>query len=268
MLQDLEERYALPASARETYKRDGYVKLSGVLAPETLAHYGAAVSEQVARDSAAAPPMEQRDTYGKAFLQVMNIWTRNETVREFSFSRKLARIAAELMGVDGVRMYHDQALYKEPGGGHTPWHADQYYWPLSNANCVTAWVPLQETPLEMGPLEFSAGSQKHNLGRELRISDDSEERITRAALEHRLPLHVSPYALGEVSFHCGWVFHRAGPNRTDQPRRAMTVIYMEDGMRLKAPANTNQQADWDTWMPGARVGEVIATQLNPVLYHV
>ena len=59
----------------------------------------------------------------------------------------------------GVRMYHDQALYKEAGGGITPWHADQYYWPLETDKTITAWIPLQATPLEMGPLEFSAGSQ-------------------------------------------------------------------------------------------------------------
>ena len=79
---------------------------------------------------------EKRDTYNKAFLQVGNIWTKNATVKEFCWGQRLARLAAELMGVRGVRMYHDQALYKEAGGGITPWHADQYYWPISNANSM------------------------------------------------------------------------------------------------------------------------------------
>ncbi len=46
-------------------------------------------------------------------------------MRKFVFGTRLARIAAELMGVRGVRIYHDQALCKLPGGGPTPWHADQ-----------------------------------------------------------------------------------------------------------------------------------------------
>ena len=33
-------------------------------------------------------------------------------------------IATELMGVRGVRLYHDQPLFKEPGGGTAP-GADQ-----------------------------------------------------------------------------------------------------------------------------------------------
>lgn len=45
--------------------------------------------------------------------------------------------------VDGVRIYHDQALNKEPGGGYTPWHCDGYYWPLQSDKILTAWVPLQ-----------------------------------------------------------------------------------------------------------------------------
>jgi Phytanoyl-CoA dioxygenase (PhyH) len=57
--------------------------------------------------------------------------------------------------VGGVRLYHDQALYKEAGGGPTPWHADQYYWPLTTDRVVTAWVPLQAVSADMGPLAFA-----------------------------------------------------------------------------------------------------------------
>ena len=46
----------------------------------------------------------------------------------------------------------------------------------------------------------------------------------------------------------------------------MTVIYMDAGMRLCAPRNPAQEADRDAWCPGVRVGESIATPLNPVLF--
>jgi ectoine hydroxylase-related dioxygenase (phytanoyl-CoA dioxygenase family) len=118
--------------------------------------------------------LEDRDTYGKAFLQLFNLWRENQNIKELVFSKRLARIATQLMQVEGVRLYHDQALYKESGGGITPWHADQYYWPLETDKTVTAWIPLQATPLEMGPLEFSAGSHRIVEGRELAIGDESE----------------------------------------------------------------------------------------------
>jgi ectoine hydroxylase-related dioxygenase (phytanoyl-CoA dioxygenase family) len=196
----------------------------------------------------------------------MNLWREREAVRAFVFGRRLARIAAGLMRVASVRLYHDQALYKEPGGGHTPWHADQYYWPLATDRCCTAWVPLQDVPPEMGPLAFSAGSHRLDVGRDLPISDASEAAMARALEAAGLPLVEEPFAVGDVSFHAGWTFHRAGENRTSRMRAVMTVIYMDAAMRLAAPRNANQQNDWDTWCPGAVVGETIATPLNPVLY--
>ena len=224
------------------------------------------ISSEVDKLTSAKTPLDQRDTYGKAFLQVMNLWTRSELVKEIVFSSKLAGLAAQLLEVDGVRLYHDQALYKEPGGGHTPWHADQYYWPLSSDRTVTAWIPLQATPLELGPLEFSAGSFKLTTGRDKPIGDESQE-LLRATLEQEGYQHViDPFEAGEISFHLGWLFHRAAPNRTDRMRKVMTVIYMDRDMRLKAPVNSNQINDWNSWCPGAQIGELIDTPLNPVLY--
>lgn len=42
---------------------------------------------------------------------------------------------------------------------------------------VTAWIPLQAVSSEMGPLEFAARSQQHDLGRQLNISADNERKI-------------------------------------------------------------------------------------------
>jgi ectoine hydroxylase-related dioxygenase (phytanoyl-CoA dioxygenase family) len=264
--QELEDEFSLPEAAIDFFRENGFIKLKNVLSPGLIQYMNETISSEVVRLNTQHLPMEERDTYGKAFLQIMNIWVKSTAVKEIVFSKRLAKIAADLMEVNGVRMYHDQALFKEPGGGHTPWHADQYYWPLASDNTVTAWIPLQETGLELGPLEFSAQSQQLQEGRTLKISDDSEVLIQKKLTLHDFKKVVEPFESGEVSFHSGWVFHRAGANQTDQMRKVMTVIYMEKDMLLKEPANENQQADWDTWCPGAVVGEVIDSPLNPVLY--
>ncbi|MEM9922070.1 MAG: phytanoyl-CoA dioxygenase family protein [Bacteroidota bacterium] len=262
----LNQPYTLTEEQISFYRENRYIKLKQVLPPDVLAHFAQVISQRVKELNTMHLPIEERSTYDKAFLQIMNIWTKDEVVREFVFSKRLAQIATELMGVSGVRMYHDQALFKEPGGGFTPWHADQYYWPLSNDHTVTAWIPMQETPLEMGPLEFSAKSHLLQDGRELKISDDSEQVISKKLRLGDFNQVVEPFELGEVSFHSGWVFHRAGANTTDRMRQVMTVIYMDEQMRLKAPENPNQQNDWETWCPGAEIGEVINSPINPVLY--
>ena len=261
---ELDEPFAVTEESIAFYRDNGYVKLRHVLSRELLEHFRARISEKVAELSAGELPMEQRSTYGKAFLQIMNLWTRSDDVRDFVFGKRLAKIAADLMGCRGVRIYHDQALYKEPGGGITPWHADQYYWPVSSDRMVTAWVPLQDTPREMGPLAFCEKSHRFQLGRDLEISDESELTLKEAL--QSFSLNESSFDLGDVSFHAGWTFHRAGANTTDRPREVMTVIYMDQDIRLVAPKNKNQLADIGRWCPAVNVGEVVASPLNPVVY--
>jgi ectoine hydroxylase-related dioxygenase (phytanoyl-CoA dioxygenase family) len=257
--------YELTADKIRFYRENGFVTLKNVFSAETIAAYAPEITRKVHELNTLHLPMEQRTTYQKAFLQVMNLWTKSDVVKEFVFSERLARIAAELMGTSGVRLYHDQALYKEGKGGFTPWHADQYYWPMASTHSVTVWIPLQPVPLDMGPLAFAPKSHLHDLGRELEISDQSESKIEKKLLAANLGQIEQPFELGEVSFHSGWTFHRAGRNLSERPREVMTVIYMDEAMKLAAPRNENQQNDWDTWCPGAKVGELIDTPINPVL---
>jgi ectoine hydroxylase-related dioxygenase (phytanoyl-CoA dioxygenase family) len=263
---DLETPYLLSAEQIRFYRENGFVKLKNVLSAETIAAYAPQITRKVHELNTLHLPMEERTTYQKAFLQVMNIWTKDAIVKEFVFSRRLARIAAELMGTTGVRMYHDQALYKEGKGGFTPWHADQYYWPFASTHSVTAWIPLQKTPMEMGPLAFAPKSHLFDVGRDLEIGDKSQQAIEKKLLARDLGQVEEPFELGELSFHSGWTFHRAGRNLSDLPREVMTVIYMDEEMRLAAPRNENQQQDWDGWCPGAKIGERIETPINPVLW--
>lgn len=262
----LDTPYTLSQDQIDFYVKYQYIKLKQVFDVDTLQFFNEHISAQVDKMNQVTTALEDRTTYGKAFLQLFNLWTENELVKSFVFSKRIAKIAADLMQVDGVRLYHDQALFKEAGGGITPWHADQYYWPLSSDKTVTAWIPLQATPLEMGPLEFSAGSHAIVEGRELEIGDQSEEVLQKKLRVTDFQHIIEPFDVGEVSFHSGWVFHRAGANRTDQMRKVMTIIYMDRDMVLKNPDNINQQNDWETWCPGAKIGEIINTPLNPILY--
>lgn len=263
---DLDSHYDLAEEQIAFYQKNKYIKLKQVFNKDTLEYYGEKIQKKVEQLNDVTTSLEERDTYGKAFLQLFNLWRQDEHVKEFVFSKRLAQIASDLMQVDGVRMYHDQALFKEAGGGITPWHADQYYWPLSSDKTITVWIPLQETPLDMGPLEFSAGSHQIVEGRELKISDKSEEILQEKLRVNDFPHVIEPFDLGEVSFHSGWVFHRAGANRSGKVRKVMTVIYMDKDMKLKKPENENQVNDWVTWCPNAKVGEIIQTELNPLLF--
>jgi ectoine hydroxylase-related dioxygenase (phytanoyl-CoA dioxygenase family) len=264
----LRQPYELTQDQINFYQRNRFIKLKNMLNAETLQYYAEVITDKVNEMNKETRSLQERSTYGKAFLQLFNLWREDERIREFVFSPRFAKAAADLMECDGVRLYHDQALYKEAGGGFTPWHADQYYWPLETDKSITAWIPLQATPLEMGPLEFSAGSHVVVEGRELEIGDESELMIQRRLKVTDFQHVVEPFEAGEMSFHSGWVFHRAGANNTSQMRKVMTIIYMDKDMKLKDPENENQVNDWNTWCPGATIGEVINSPINPVLYPV
>jgi len=266
ILNELNEPMSLTSAQLDFFKENGFIKIKQVFSKAVIDFIDEVVSKEVARLNTQHLSMKDRDTYGKAFLQIMNIWRNSEEVKEVVFSKRLAKIAADLLHLNGVRLYHDQALYKEPSGGHTPWHADQYYWPLTTDRTITAWIPLQETPFELGPLEFSSGSFQLTEGRDKEISDESQNFLEAKLKELGFNHVVEPFELGEISFHMGWLYHRAGPNVTDKMRKVMTMIYMDKDMELKAPENKNQQMDWDTWCPGAVIGEVVSTPINPVLY--
>ncbi len=252
---------------RAAFAEQGFAKLRNAVDPEQLRYFGPLITEQVIRLNTQHLPLEERDTYGKAFLQIENIWRHDPVVSGLVHSPDLARLAAELLGVRSVRLYHDQALYKEARGGLTPWHYDQYYWPFESDRCCTLWIPLQDTGPEMGPLAFWGGSHRYDEpDRELPISDRSQERIAQIAAQEGFVLDDSPYALGDISYHLGRTLHGAGANHTDEPRRIMTIIYVDADIRITEPKNRNQRDDLHNWLNDRPVGSIPDGPLNPVLY--
>lgn len=264
--EQLNQPYTLTSEQIDFYQKNRFIKLKHVFDAATLAYFNQKISAQVDKMNTVTTQIQSRDTYGKAFLQLFNLWLENETVKALIFSKRLGKLATDLMQTQGARLYHDQALFKEAGGGITPWHADQYYWPLQTDKTITAWIPLQEVPLEMGPLEFSSGSHVIVEGRELAIGDESELVIQKKLKVTDFKHIIEPFDVGEISFHSGWIFHRAGANTTNKMRKVMTIIYMDKDMKLKNPENENQVNDWHKWCPNAQINQIINSPINPVLY--
>jgi ectoine hydroxylase-related dioxygenase (phytanoyl-CoA dioxygenase family) len=263
---EIDAPYALSPQAIADFQRDGCIKLSNVLSPATLAHFEREFTEKVFALTVDRQPLEKRNTYGRAFLQVGNLWLESEQVKRFVFGKRLGRIAAELLGCRGVRLYHDQALYKEASGGHTPWHCDQQYWPLDNPRSITAWIPLQAVPLEMGPLSFAVGSHHFTGGRKLDISDESEEQLERMMTVGGYHYREEPFALGDISFHYGWTYHRARGNSTGLCRKVMTIIYMDEDTRVAKPETPSQESDRQCFFKDTPIGALADTPLTPVVF--
>ena len=267
IIKAINEPYLLTSDDVQAFRENGYIHLAGVLPDDVLEYYEPIISKITQEhDPAAGVALEDKDLYGKAFIQLGNLWQHDAQVTELVFCTRLARLASELIGTQGVRLYHDQSLYKEPSGGITPWHVDQQYWPMDSSKNVTAWIPLQSTPVEMGPLCFGRGSHLKYIARDVKISDESERIIAQAIKKEKIIEIQVPYALGDVSFHSGWTLHRAGGNATEQPRKAHTIIYMDEQMRLKKRRSQNQENDRISWCGDTADGGVIDGPLTPILY--
>ena len=265
-LPEINDVYALSNKDIAAYQRDGHVVLRGVLSAAEVQAYEPYIAAAVKNYTTEFRPLAERDTYAKAFLQIMNLWVRDEAVRRYVLAHRFAQIAADLMGVERVRLYHDQALFKEPGGGITPWHQDEFYWPLDTDHTITMWMPLVDVTPEMGTLLFASGSHREGYLGELPISDKSDETFRQFVAERGYPIVPGPtMAAGDASFHSGWTLHTAPGNSTEVMREVMTVIYFADGARVTVPDHQNRVNDLASWLPGLKPGDLAASKLNPLV---
>src|SRR3954469_1432005 len=143
----------------ERFRRDGYVVVPDLFNDDELDHYGAAVTAAVKdRTRGDTTPLAEKSRYQQSFIQCMNLWEDRPEVRPLTFHPRLGRAAAELLGVEAVRLWHDQALYKEPGGRATDAHQDHPYWPIKGAASGAGWVPCDGSALESGAMAYPPGS--------------------------------------------------------------------------------------------------------------
>ncbi len=142
----------------------------------------------------------------------------------------IGRIAARLAGTASVRLWHDQLLFKPPGGSGTArnvgWHTDRQYWrTCSSADMLTAWVPLEGADERLGTITFLAGSHRWpDPSAALSFFDgdlDAQEAgLARFGELRRVAAELEP---GQVSFHHCRTVHGSGPNVGDRPRRSVAI---------------------------------------------
>ncbi|MEE9169321.1 MAG: phytanoyl-CoA dioxygenase family protein [bacterium] len=96
----------------------------------------------------------EKSFYERAFTQCGHLWSEFPGVKQFTTSSRLANIARQFFRTKHVRLWHDQALYKLPGGSKTEPHQDMSYWPMLDRSAGTIWVALSEVTIDMGAMHF------------------------------------------------------------------------------------------------------------------
>ena len=251
--------YDVPAGAVDAFRSDAFVKLPGVLTPGVVRRLAERLADLLVAEHGT-------DTEGR-FLALEQMWLHDDLMRLVATSPRLGGITAELLGEDATRIYHDNALSKEPACGRTPWHHDDEHFPLDSTQVLTAWIPMSAIPAEMGPLSFAHGAALRELLAGLdfdKVGTSYDVAVSQRFGESGVAVTDSPYAVGEVSFHSSLCFHTAGPNRTTQPRRALATTYFADGARV-VDRPTMVSGTWQEFLPDTAPGAVARSALNPVV---
>jgi ectoine hydroxylase-related dioxygenase (phytanoyl-CoA dioxygenase family) len=263
---NLSTPYPITEAQVAAYQREGHIHIPHLATSEEIGFYRDEIRKLVARLNTERRKLEDRDTYGKAFLQIFNLWRESEIMKQFVLAKRFGHVAAQLMGVERVRIYHDQALFKEAGGGHTPWHQDQFYWPLDTDNTITMWMPLVDLTQEMGIMRFVSRSHKNGYILSTEISDASEAFFTQYISDNGMAVEgPKRTTAGDATFHSGWTLHNAPPNKTETMREVMTIIYYAAGTKILNPDNTFRQNDLDAWLGGRTPGDVADSEMNPLV---
>jgi ectoine hydroxylase-related dioxygenase (phytanoyl-CoA dioxygenase family) len=193
---------------------------------------------------------------GAAFMPVSDLWRVDEACRAFTFNPRYAVIAARLLACTRVRLYHDQAMFTEPGGASTPWHQDAQHWAVPGDRCLTMWMPLVDLTTDMGTLTYASASQRDGMRGDWPISPASQAYFSELVRGNGWPVvNAGAMAAGDALFHDGFVLHGAPANTTARLRAVMTVLYVADDTPLIEPRWPAQAAALAQWSPGQRAGE-------------
>lgn len=230
----------------ESYRQRGFLVLSELLDGDELEEWREAVEEAVDERERASerriPGRSDSDGdgepyYDTVFKQRVNLWQTNERVRALMFDERLGRLAADLEGVDGIRIWHDQALIKEPWANPTAFHLDNPYWSFTSAHAISIWTALDDATLENGCLYYVPGSHRARRFENVGIGNDLGALLRVYPEWDEIEPVPCPIPAGGALFHNGLTAHGAGANMTRGRRRAMTCAYMPDGAVFNGIAN-------------------------------
>jgi ectoine hydroxylase-related dioxygenase (phytanoyl-CoA dioxygenase family) len=237
------------------FREEGFLVVPDFLSPAELAELGAAVDEAVAsmgnRKITSGPDWRDGDGYyDRVFTQRLNLWRISETVKRYVLAPELGEMLCGLADVRGIRVWHDQALIKEPFANPTAWHLDNPYWSFTSKSSLSIWIALDDATYENGCMYFIPKSHELARSENVGIGENMNDlfRVYPEMAEHDAV--AAPMKAGSASFHNGLTAHGAGANMTRRRRRAMTCAYMPEGATFNGQKNILPDEYFESLKPG------------------
>ncbi|MDE2126485.1 MAG: phytanoyl-CoA dioxygenase family protein [Armatimonadetes bacterium] len=260
----------------ERYQRDGFLIIPNFLTDGELNTWRSVTDEAVEQRLEAAAKSDGLDRtawtnqadpnnfYAQVFVQCVRLADTHAGMADLMLDPRLGRMAGSLAGVDGIRIWHDQALYKQPWGNPTGWHLDNPYWSFTSPDSLSIWVALDDATLANGCLWYLPGTHKQFTGKNAGISTNQRSLFDSYPEWEKLDAVPADCAAGSAVFHNGRTAHGAGANMTPRPRRAMTCAYMPDGSTF----NGTQNVLPPDYFAALKPGDVLNNdRQNPLIWH-
>ena len=206
---------------------------------------------------------EADDYYSQVFTQCLKLADTHEGMRKLMLDPALGQMIATLAEVDGIRIWHDQALFKPPFGNPTGWHLDNPYWSFSSPSAISIWVALDDATRDNGCLYYLPGTHKQATYKNAAIGRNQADLFKLYPEWRAIESVAAPAPAGTAVVHNGLTAHGAGANMTNRPRRAMTCAYMPEGATFNGTRNILPAEYFNS----LKVGDVLQDNIvNPLVW--
>jgi len=159
--------------------------------------------------------------------QICNGWKADPWIAAQVLSERTGRLAAQLMGYNGSRIWQDNCIWKPPATKSLGMHQDGAFADcLVPSEMVTCWIALDDTQAGGGTIEYARGSHlwpaaPKNRGEFHAPADWLAPARNAAPPGVELDLVPVVVKAGGCSFHHPFTFHGSGPNTATVHRRAV-----------------------------------------------
>ena len=208
----------------DQFDNDGYVIVNDIFTSDELKEL-VVITDEAQADAVAylASQPNERIAISEigAITFAAQIASRKPEIGKFVKNTKIMGACRDLIGPD-VRMYHDQAVYKQiEKPRRFPWHQDNGYLFVEPQHYLTCWIALNDVTIENGCPQIISGLHKNGT-----LSHYFVPTLGYECFENppSTPV-VAEIKAGGAVFFSSLTPHLTGPNSSNNVRKAYIVQY-------------------------------------------
>jgi ectoine hydroxylase-related dioxygenase (phytanoyl-CoA dioxygenase family) len=197
---------------KSNFKKNFYGKYSTSIVPDKI-------KWKPGRDSLKIP------------RSLCNVWKSDLNIAKVVLSKSVSYLASKLMKWNSVRLNQDSIIWVVPNAGAVSFHQDNPYqdW-HTPGKIITAWIPITDTGINSGGIEYLPYSHKKKGGK--RLDKFFSSKDYRFPLKKKYgknivkKIEIIDIKVGSIVFHHGDIWHGSGFNQTKTDRIALSIHFM------------------------------------------